>query len=108
LEDCVTHFENLRDAANKLGVSIIAPAIIELPDGTIATGDVLVEGFGAPRGTIIIADAGSLITSMPKLRSAGYTVSSFRPSNGPMSEGELMAMLTEWTWQGDGLPPFAA
>src|SRR5262245_8188932 len=44
-----------REAASRLGVRVVAPHSIELPDGTRVTVEALLPDFGGPHGAVAVA-----------------------------------------------------
>jgi RNAse (barnase) inhibitor barstar len=94
-------------SASILGVEIEGPFRIELPASPPLEAELLVRGFGAPNGTLVVSRHESYRDHLNSLRERGYTVSSF----GPYAPGvecslqEAVEVLGDWGWCGAGIAP---
>jgi len=94
------HIDGWKDAAEQLGVRISGPVTLELNAGDRVTCELLVERFGAPRGTLVFQTFPSIADAA--IFTSGYTYSIFdRPAQGTIcSAAELADLLRDWGWCG--------
>ena len=96
----MTHIESCRTAAKQLGVTVLGPVAIPLSGGRTIQADMLVLGFGAPFGTLVVSSRDSLWPHRAELAAAGLTSSNFGESSEEMAAEDLREMLLEWIWAG--------
>jgi hypothetical protein len=96
-----------RPSAALLGVEIEGPLTVRVSPGWTLDVPMLVKGFGAPRGTLVLPSSVSWPGRRPELQAAGFTASFF----GPYADGETCAVadmidvLSDWMWCGEEPPP---
>lgn len=65
---------------------------------------VLLEGFGAKHGMVIVTDFALIAAETDALVDAGYGFSCLNDP-GELEESSLASMLRDWGWTGPGQPP---
>src|SRR4051794_2227609 len=58
--------------AEQRGLRVQVPFEVHLSDGRVFTADVLVEGYGAPRGMLVVTDSQKIAKLAHDLVDAGY------------------------------------
>jgi hypothetical protein len=94
------HVQSCQKAAKQLGVALHGPAELALTPSITVRVDMIIEGFGAPNGTLVVADSSALLPHIQPIKAAGYTISSFDQSATETSVEDLRDMLLEWGWCG--------
>ncbi len=90
-----------KEVAADLGLYIVAPFRLALPDGTNVDVDVLLKNFGAEKGILLTTDF-AMWENMSALASIGYGVSILSPPR----QGEAydrqtyIEVLSDWGWSG--------
>jgi hypothetical protein len=105
----MTHLEACKIAATELGVTIRGSVPVILRDGRQLLADMLVENFGAPKGTLVFTNAVVYLPHIHALQDMGYTVSSYAEPREEMTTDGFREMLIDWTWSGPEAlrPPWA-
>jgi RNAse (barnase) inhibitor barstar len=94
-------------AAKMLGVQIEGPVHVELSADVALEAQMLVRGFGAPRGTLVFEQSDQYPAFFELLHKQGLTASSF----GPYPDGvecsltDMVDVLGDWGWCGGGPDP---
>lgn len=88
--------------SNNLGLEIQAPVEISLPSGAQIVAPVLVLGFGAIKGTVIVTDFAGIKPHIDELIECGYGFSTLTPASSADYDRETaIEMLSDWEWAGD-------
>ena len=96
------HLENWSEAANRLGVELGGPLVIDLPDGRKVEAQMLVPQFGTNKGTLVFSDA-YMLSDLRPLIELGYAYSVFDGGlqGKPIADDDLIDILRDWCWCGD-------
>lgn len=94
------YVRSCQNAATQLGVTLRGPADLSLSPSVTIRVDMIVEGFGAPKGTLVVADYSALQPHIALIEASGFTVSSFAEPTSESSVDDLREMLLEWDWAG--------
>lgn len=90
-----------RYAAQDLGIEIIAPFQIMLPDGFQLEVSALVANFGSSRGILVDKDYASLRPHTQAIVKLGYGYSTeLGGSVEQYQRAEIIKTLSEWGWTG--------
>jgi hypothetical protein len=89
-------------AAEILGVEIVAPFSVTLPSGTRVDAPVLVKSFGARNGMLIVTDYAEVRHELAALEDAGFGFSVLEEpdQDEPFVVNEFVDMLRDWGWTG--------
>lgn len=90
-----------RNAAQKRGLTVRTPFVLKLPGGTKLKAEVLLEGFGAPKGMFIVSNYRQIREHTAALLACGfgYTCMS-QPSESEVSSlNGVDACLEDWKHQ---------
>jgi hypothetical protein len=95
------HIDSWRSAAAELGVSVVGPIDVTVETGTFSV-DLLVRGFGARNGMIVVTNYDTIKTHLKALLEGGYGYSCFDPpSDGVrLSSDDIIELLEDWSWAG--------
>jgi hypothetical protein len=87
-----------RTAATRLGLRVRIPFSLQLPNGTQLAADVLLEGYGAPRGMLIFSKYKTVKDHTDTVVSMGYGYSCMQqPSQQQMESLEpIQSALLDW------------
>jgi len=102
-----TYVSAWRLAAEALGVEVEGPMHVELSPGIVLEAEMLVRGFGAPRGTLVFRTADQYPHFFEALHELGFTASSWAQP-GDSEEAaltDLVDLLGDWGWCGEGPDP---
>ena len=90
-----------KDAASALKINLIEPMEITLPSGETVCAELIVEHFGAPKGTIILSTLPSA-AGTNFLLDSGYTWSLFESPDFGCEHSilDLKEILLDWNWCG--------
>lgn len=87
-----------RSAANPRGLSIRENYRIGFDDGSELVAEVLLEGYGAPRGMIIVSDYTTISTLTTAITAGGYGYSCMSHSRTEIEEvAGLDDVLLDWS-----------
>jgi hypothetical protein len=88
-----------RDAADDLGIRVIAPFDVATEPGETITYEAFIPDFGGPAGTV----TGVLDDPFPDpvRASRGYYASNLGPSYQQYRRDHFIATLNDWQWFGD-------
>lgn len=87
-----------RHAAEIRGLSVRIPFSLKLGSGRVIHAEVLLVGYGAENGMLIVRDAGEVIISCSEISSAGYGYSCMSEPVGAeiLSDDGLDDLLEDW------------
>jgi bifunctional N-acetylglucosamine-1-phosphate-uridyltransferase/glucosamine-1-phosphate-acetyltransferase GlmU-like protein len=94
------YVRSCQNAAKQLGVTLRGPADLSLSPSVTIHVDMIVEGFGAPKGTLVVDDYSALQPHIALIKASGFTCSSFAEPTSESSVDDLQEMLLEWGWAG--------
>lgn len=102
-----TYIDAWSRAARTLGVELEGPVQITLSDGSVINAEMLVKGFGARQGTLVMQTTDQWLGRSLELRACGYTASTFGPYREGIEElvDGMKDILCDWRWCGDCPPP---
>jgi hypothetical protein len=85
-------------AAKRFGLTVETPFLVRLADGRTIEAEVLVRGFGARQGTLVVSDFESIRHARSEILASGFTVSSYaQPSEKEIESLEgFEEMLADW------------
>lgn len=85
-------------AASRFGLSVETPFVVELESGGHVEAEVLVRGYGAPRGTLVVSDYSCIAHARKEIMAAGFTISSYsQPLEEEIDSLEgFEEMLSDW------------
>ena len=85
-------------AAKHFNLMVEMPFVVKLPDGRAFEAEVLVRGYGAWRGTLVLSDFSKIASVQNEIMAAGYTISSYsQPSEEEIrSLVGFQEMLNDW------------
>jgi len=91
-----------KQASVDLGIEIVAPFELTLPDGARLTANALVKNFGATLGMVADDEWATVEPHAETLIALGYgfSVVNIGPAKNYMRESTL-EMLADWNWSGD-------
>lgn len=89
------------DAAAALGIVLRGPVDIDLPYGKRVRSPMLIQHFGAPKGTLVFPSVWDALNHSEALRELGYAASSFAEPLARAEVWHLRDMLLDWGWCGD-------
>ena len=95
--------------ARLLNIEVVAPFSITLSSGKRVTADLLVRGFGGPKGTLVARDAEAVWHVRDDLLADGYGFSVMDASaRDPYVLEDFVEILREWGWSGapEDAPPW--
>jgi RNAse (barnase) inhibitor barstar len=102
-----TYIKAWQRSAEILGVELAKPAGVRVARDMTLHADMLVRGFGAPKGTLVFEKTDQYPRYFEELWEQGFTPSSFSPyADG--AECSLLGMvevLSDWGWEGEGPEP---
>lgn len=85
-----------------LGVDIQTPFKITLPSGARIVAPVLVLGFGAEKGMVIVTDYDEIEPYIDELVECGYGFSTLTPASSDDYDREsVIELLSDWEWVGN-------
>lgn len=102
-----TYLQAWGGAASVLGVQLEGKHSISVTPEIAVEPAMVIKGFGARKGTMVFEQADDVWNHREAVLATGYTYSSF----GPYREGEtcsvpeLLEVLGDWGWCGEGPPP---
>jgi len=85
-----------REAGRQLGVRVIAPHVLRLPDGTTVDVEVFLPDFGGPRGAVGVADD----ARCRRAQGSGHFRSRLHESYRTFDAGLFRDTLDDWGWFG--------
>ena len=93
-----------REASAQLGVRVVAPYALQLPDGTTVEVEAFLPDFGGPHGTVVVAladeDRGRLVAGAKQFASL------LAPAYRAFDRDCFRETLDDWGWYGSaGDPP---
>jgi hypothetical protein len=88
-----------RSAASRFNLSVETPFTLRIKDGRSIEAEVLVRGYGAPQGTLVVSDYASIASFRDEIIAAGFTISSYsQPRDEDIDSLEgIEEMLNDWT-----------
>jgi hypothetical protein len=93
--------EEFEAARDDLGIEIVAPYEVELPEGTKIRADVLLRNFGGRNGTLIFTSTNGVAPYGDQLCNLHYGVSVLEePGTANYDRDVFVDMLSEWEWTG--------
>jgi hypothetical protein len=94
--------EAWRKAAHILGCEIVSPYVVELPSGARVDAPVLVKGFGALNGMLVVTDYAQVRSELAALDAAGYGFSVLEEPDATdqFDVDEYADLLRDWGWAG--------
>jgi hypothetical protein len=90
------------DAASDLGIRVIAPYSMTMPDGSIAIAEAFVPDFGSPGGAIAISVGNPLGNDAKRI---GKWCSILYESYRVYDRELFIGTLDDWRWFGEGNAP---
>ena len=91
-----------RNANKDLGVEIIAPFCVSIGNDVTIRAELLVKGFGAPKGMLIFTDYSLVKPYVDELLKLGYGFSVLEEprSDESYDRDTFVAILSDWSWSG--------
>ncbi len=91
-----------RTIANALGLEIVTPFWLPLPDGRTLEIDVLLKNFGAQKGMLLVSDQSKVWSDRQAIEDAGYgfSVLNVEQPGVDIDLEVVREVLRDWGWSG--------